>query len=228
MRAIAEVVVTTRMILAVALSCLLACGGSKPAEQEQAAQQVTQGAAEVQKAAEQMGQASQQNAAQMAAGVQQMAQGFQQMTQGSTKAVNFEELIAALPAMDGWTRSEPRGEQQSMGFSTSRAEAVYRKDDSRIVIQITDTALNQMFLAPFTMFMSAGYSERSTEGFKRATKIGGHPAFEEWNAESRRGEVTTVVNNRVVVSAKGDDIADVDAARNAVEAVNLGKLASLK
>jgi hypothetical protein len=151
-----------------------------------------------------------------------------QTDQPSAKAVNFEELVAALPLLDGWTRSEPRGEQQSMGISVSQAQAIYRRDNSRLVIEITDTALNQMILAPATMFMTAGYSERSTNGFRRAIKIGGYPAFEEWNSGSHHGEVSTVVNGRIVVAARGDDIEDLDTVRNAVEAVNLGKLAKLK
>ena len=207
-----------------AMVSAVACGGSKQAEAEKAAQDIQKGAEQVQKAAE----GGQQNAAQMAQGMQQMAQGFQQMTQGSTKVVDFEELVAVLPMLDGWTRSEPKGEQTSMGFSVSEAEATYRKDDSRIEIKITDTALNQMMLTPFTMFMAAGYSERSSDGFKRSAKIGSYPGYEEWSKDSKHAEVTAIVNNRIIVTAKGDDVADLTPVRKAVEAVNLGKLASLK
>ena len=113
-------------------------------------------------------------------------------------------------------------------MAMSRAEAVYRKDDSRIEVEIVDTALSQMILAPLSMFTAMGYSERSSEGFKRSTKIGTYPAFEEWNTDSKRGEVTAIVGNRYVVSAKGDDVADLEPVKQAVEAINLSRLAGIK
>jgi X-X-X-Leu-X-X-Gly heptad repeat protein len=221
--------VTIRLSLTfVAIVSTIACGSSKQAETEKAAKDVQEGAAQMQKAAEQMGQASQQSATQMAQGMQQMAQGFQQMAQGSTKAVDFEQLVAAIPTLEGWTRSEPKGEQVSIPFSTSQAEATYRKDDSRIEIKIVDAALNQVILAPVTMFMNSGYAERSSDGFKRAAKVGAFPGYEEWNSDSKHGEVTAVVNNRLIVTGKGDDVADLSIVRKAVESVNFGKLGAIK
>jgi len=215
-------------VAAAALTCAIGCGRSEQQQAEKAAEQIEKGAAEVEKAAEQMGQSGQQNADQMAQGLAQMAQGFQQMAQGSAKVVDFELLVAELPTLDGWARSEPRGEQSSAPLSMSKAEAVYRKDDSRIEVEIIDTALSQMMLAPLSMFTAMGYSERSSDGFKRAAKVGAYPAFEDWNTKSKRGEVTAIVGSRYIVTAKGNDVADLEPVRKAVEAVNLSKLAALK
>ena len=77
----------------------------------------------------------------MAQGLQQMAQGFQQMAQGSTKALDYEQLKALLPDIDGWTRSDTKGEQLSMPVSYSRGETRYQKDDARIELEITDTSM---------------------------------------------------------------------------------------
>jgi hypothetical protein len=85
-----------------------------------------------------------------------------------------------------------------------------------------------MLLAPFSMYLAAGYSERSDEGFKRSAKIGGFPGIEDWNSSSRRGEVTAVVNNRFVVQATGHDVEDLAAVRQIVDAIDLSKLAALK
>jgi X-X-X-Leu-X-X-Gly heptad repeat protein len=216
-------------VAAMALVAVIGCGRSEQqAETEKAAENIQKGAETMQQAAEKMGEAGKQNADQMAQGLAQMAQGFQQMAQGSAKAVDFELLVAELPTLDGWTRSEPRGEQRDAPLATSRAEAVYRKDDSRIEVEIVDTALNQLVLAPISMFTAMGFSERSSDGFKRSTKIGTYPAFEEWNIRSKRGEVTAIVGNRYIVTAKGDDVADLDPVKKAVEAVNLSKLAAIK
>jgi hypothetical protein len=209
----------------------IGCGGSsQEAELEEAARNVEQGAQAVQQAAEQMAGQGADSAEQMTQGLQQMAQGFQQMTtQASAPLVPFERLQALLPAVDGWAQSDARGEQQSMGaMSVSKAEAVYRQGDSRIDLEITDTALSQLLLAPMSMFLASGYSERSSEGFKRAAKIGASPGFEEWNSEARDGEVTAVVGNRFIVTARGRDVAGIEAVRGVVEAVDLDTLAGLK
>jgi hypothetical protein len=195
---------------------------------EQAARDVEEGARTIEQAAEQVAGQSGQSSEQMTQGLQQMAQGFQQMAQGSATPVDFEQLLALLPTIDGWTQADPRGEQLTMPVKYSKAEAIYRRDDSRIEVVITDSALSQMLLAPMTMFMASGFSERSSEGFKRSARIDGQPAFEEWNSGSNRGEVTVVVANRFIVTAQGSDVAELAPVRAAVEAVDLGKLAGLK
>jgi len=166
----------------------------------------------------------------MAQGLQQMAQGFQQMAQGSgsAKVVDFEALKGFLPEVNGWTRRDSHGEQLSMPVAYSRAEANYEKGESRIELEITDTALSQLLLAPMAMFLSSGYSERSDDGFKRAAKIAGQPGLEEWNSTSNRGEVTAVVGKRYIVHATGNDVETLDAVRQVVEAVDFGSLAALK
>lgn len=222
------------MIRRIAMATLVlgvtaACGKSTEQQQaEKAAEQIQQGAQAMQQGAEQMARGAQQSSEQMAQGLQQMAQGFQQMAQGSGTTVDYEELKALLPEVDGWVKGDARGEQVTMPVKVSRAEARYRKDDSSIELEIVDTAMSQLLLAPMSMFLASGYSERSDEGFKRAAKVGGHPGMEEWNKDSKRGEVTAVVNNRFIVQATGHDVADLSAVRKVAESVNLSKLASLK
>lgn len=211
-------IVVAGLVLVVASGC----GRSEEQQQaEQAAEQIRQGA-------EQVAAGAERSAEQMAQGLQQMAQGFQQMAQGAATPVDFEQLKAALPEVDGWTRSEARGEQVSMPVAMSRAEARYRQGDASIELEIMDSALSQLLLAPMSMFLASGYSERSDSGFKRAAKIGGQPGIEEWNSDSKRGEVTAVVSNRFIVKATGHDVADLAVVRKTVESVDFSKLSSLK
>lgn len=182
----------------------------------------------MQQGAEAMAKATGQDTEQMAQGLQQMAQGFQQMAQGTAKPVDFEVLKALLPELGGWTRTNARGEQVNMPIAISRAEARYQRGDSTIELEITDSALSQLLLAPMSMFLGAGYSERSDEGFKRSTKIGGQPGYEEWNTDSKHGEVTTVVANRFIVKADGRDVSDLAPVRQLIEAVDVSKLAGMK
>ena len=221
---------TTRtLIVGFVLTAAVGCGSSEQqqAEQaaEQAAQQIQQGAEQIQRSAEQMAGG---NADAMTQGLQQMAQGFQQMAQGQGEPVDFEVLKAALPQVNGWEQSNPRGEQLSMPMKFSKAEARYTRGNSRVELEITDSAMSQLLLAPMSMFMASGYSERSDEGFKRAAKIGAFPGIEDWNSQSKRGEVTAVVGNRFIVQATGHDVADLAAVRQVLDAVDLNKLAALK
>lgn len=221
----------------IAIACVLAaavssCGRSSNeqarAEVEKGAETMKQGAAEIARSAEEMAKGAGRGSEQMAQGLQQMAQGFQKMAQDSAKPVDYEALKALMPEVGGWTKGEVRGEQTNLPMAISRAEARYRKDNSSIELEITDTALSQLLLAPMSMFLTSGYAERSDDGFKRAARIGGHPGMEEWNTSSKRGEVTAVVANRFIVQATGHDVADLAVMRQVVESVDLTKLGSLK
>jgi X-X-X-Leu-X-X-Gly heptad repeat protein len=222
--------VIKRVVIAgLVLASVAGCGKSSEQKQaEDASKKIQEGAQTMQQGAEQMAKGAQQSSDQMAKGLEQMAQGFQQMAQGSAKVVDYEQLKALLPEVDGWTRSNTKGEQLTMPVSYSRAETRYQKDDSRIELEITDTALSQILLAPMSMFLASGYSERSDDGFKRAVKVGNAPGLEEWNTESKRGEVTAVVSNRFIVHATGHDVANLDPVRKVIESVSFSKLAALK
>ena len=143
-------------------------------------------------------------------------------------AGDFQKLIALLPEGHGWTRSKPKGEQVSVGGAMSLAKAEYQKGDSSIDLEITDSSFNQMVLSPFTMFLAAGYSERSGADYTKSTAVAGNPGFEKWNNGARRGEVTVVVGNRFVVQATGRNVDSVQPVRVLVQAVDLKKLATLK
>ena len=213
------------MVAGFALAATVGCGGAEERQAEQAAEQVQQGAEQIQRAAEQMAQGGTE---QMAQGLQQMTQGLQQMAQGQAQVVDYEVLKGMLPQVDGWTQTGVRGEQTSMVVNVSRAEARYTRGDSRIELEILDSAMSQMLLAPMSIYMAAGYSERSDEGFKRSAKIGAHPGIEDWHSRSRRGEATAVVASRFIVQATGHDVDDLAAVRQVVDAVDLAKLATLK
>jgi hypothetical protein len=216
-------------LVGIVLIAAIGCGKSEAEKQaEEAAKNIEKGAQAMQEGANQMAQAAQDSSQLMAQGLQQMAQGFQQMAQGSAKAVDYEQLKALLPEISGWERSDARGEQVSAPIQSSRASANYRNGEARLELEIVDTALSQLLIAPIKMFLNVGFSERSDDGFKRATKVGGQPAFEEWNVESKHGEVTAVVGDRFIVASKGYDVENLDTVRKLVESVNLSKLSALK
>ena len=143
-------------------------------------------------------------------------------------AVEFGKLIALLPEVNGWTRSKPKGEQVSVGGAMSVAKAEYQKGDASIDLEITDSSFNQLVLSPFTMFLAAGYSERSGDDYSKSAPVAGNPGFEKWTNSARRGEVTVVVANRFIVQATGRNVDDMAPVRSLVKSVDLARLASLK
>ena len=162
---------------------------------------------------------------------QAAAQAIKQLTEASKQsatAVPFESLVALLPEINGWQKGKPKGEQFNMGMTMSRAQVSYTKDDHEMDLEIIDSAFNQMALAPISMFLAANYSARTTEGYQKGIRLAGHPGWEEWENEPKRGTVAVVVGNRFIVSAKGSDLDSIETVRAVVQAVDLGKLAGLK
>ena len=224
-----------------AIAATVACG--QTAEQKQAQEAAKQATAAGQQAAaagQQAAAAGQQaaSAAQTAtSGLAQMAQGLSQMAQGlqgknangaAAPLVDYEKLKELVPDMDGWEKKNVKGEQTNMPFSLSQAHAHYDKGDSSMDLDITDSSLSQMFLAPMLMFVGNGFSERSDDGYKKSATAKGFPGFEEWQKDSKHAEVTAIVNNRFVVQGTGHSVDSPDVVRKLVESVDLAKLATMK
>jgi type II secretory pathway pseudopilin PulG len=232
-----RLIVTAFTALAVA-----ACGQSaeqKAAQQTsqqaaQTAQTSAQQAQQAQQGAQQAQQGAQQAGQQLAQGLQQMAQGLQQMGQKDASGkpippIDFEKLEALLPAAPaGWTKGKTRGQQTTVVVSTSNAEVTYTKGDMNVHLEITDSALNQMLLAPMSFMLAAGYSERSSSGYKKSMTMGGSPGYEEWNSEDKNGETTVVVANRFIIAGKGRNLDSIDSLRGIVDKVDIAKLAAVK
>ena len=140
------------------------------------------------------------------------------------KPLDFEVLKAVLPDVAGWTRSSVRGRAGVDGRGDVAPRRGITATAAEVELEIVDTAFSQLLLAPISMFLTSGYDERSDEGFKRATKVAGQPAFEEWNQRSARGEVTAVVAGRFILHARGHDVKSIDPVRAVVEAVDLKAL----
>lgn len=222
--------------IAAALVMIAGCGqsASQQAAQQaaQGAQQAAQGAQQAAQGAQQAGQAAQQGAQSFAQGMAQVAQGLKAAQTGPDgkpiTSVDFEKLVDLLPSPAGWDRTKPEGRQTSAPIATSVAEARYTKGTSHAHVTITDSALNQMFMVPFTMMMSMNYSERSTSGYKKSTTYANQPGLEDWNSDNKHGAITIVVNKRFVVQVEGDGFDSMDGLKEVANGIDLNKLAALQ
>jgi hypothetical protein len=203
------------------LIAAVACG--KSAEQEQA-----------EKTAQAVADATKAGADQMAEGAAAMAKGLEQMAQGAggaggkVEVLPFEKLGEAFPEVSGWTRGEVTGETTSFPMAISRSEANYTKGDSRIEVEVVDAALSQMLFAPFSMFLAANYSERSSHGYKKGTSVKGEPAFEEVNTQDNTAEITVVVAKRFIVTSRGARGTGIEPVRAVLEQMDFSKLTAAK
>lgn len=207
--------------LAVAM-CVAGCGRS--AEEKQAEQQAEQAAQTAEKAAEEA-----------AEGLEGMAKALGALAGGAAAdgekpadPVSFRELIALLPEVDGWERSEPTGERMTSPFPFSNAEARYSRGNASVKVTMTDSGFNQFLLAPYAIFLNAGFERESTDGYEKSTQVNGQPGWESWSRSGNRGELNALVGKRYLVQIEGDNLDDAKALHQFASRLDMARLAALK
>lgn len=227
------------LTVAAGLVSLLAAGCGKTPE-EKAAEDLK---AATEKAAEAMAQAgaavAQQGAAagtEAAKGMEDFAKAMQGMATAMSGAsaggkaadpVSFRDLQTVFPAVDGWTMDKPKGERMTAPVAFSQTETRYRMGEAQIEVKIVDSAFQQMLVAPWAMFLAAGYEKETDDGYEKSTVLAGHPGFEKWNDRRQSGELNLVVAKRFLVSLEGRNLSDVKQLHDFAGRVDFSKLAGL-
>jgi len=219
-------------VFVVAMMFAAACG--KSAEQkaaEQAAEDLKKATAAMAEAAAKQGTAAAaQGTADMAKAMQGMAAAFS-CTGADGKPVNpvsFQTLQTQLPQVSGWDMRDPRGERMTMPMAYSQSEARYRKGDSSVDVKIMDTGAAPMLVAPWSMMLAAGYSKESSDGYEKATTIGGNPAVEKWDSRNKRGELNILLGKRFMIVVEGHRLSDIKDLAAFTSAMDFGAIAALK
>ncbi len=207
-----------------AAALTLGCGTSEQQKRaEEAAKQLEQAA----KTTEQSAQGA-------AKGLEGLAKSLESMASDMAKdgkpvePVKFQDLIALLPQIDGWEQQKPSGERMTAPFGTSTAKANYTRGDSRIEVEIVDSAFSRLLIAPIAMFLQVGYSRESTSGYEKAATVNGQPGWEKWDSDSKRGEVHALVAKRFLVSVEGNQLDDTKPLQDVAGKIDFARLASLK
>jgi hypothetical protein len=226
-----------RFFLTMALVAAVACGKSEAQKRaEEAAKQAQEAAEAMQKAAENAGKAA---GAQGAASAAEGMEAFDKAMQAAAGAaagnngkpvdpVSFQELQTVLPNMAGWEMQKPRGEKMTMPVPFSQTETTYTKGDAEVQVKIVDSAFSQLLVAPWAMFLTAGYEKQTSEGYEKSVNVGGNPGFEKWNTESKDGELNLVVAKRFLVTIEGNHVDDAKVLHEFASRLDAGKLAALK
>ena len=223
-----------RLLLALSLTLVLAAACGKSEEEkaaEKAAEETREAAEALQRAAESAGSSG------AAQGLEEFAKAMEGMAgaiSGTTpdgKPVNpvaFQDLQTALPELPGWERATPTGERMTAPVAFSEAETHYTRGETSVTVKIVDSAFSQLLIAPWAMFLTAGYERESSEGYEKSVNVGGNPGFERWNKDSRNGELNLVVAKRFLVTVEGDNITDTKVLHEFASKIDAGTLSALQ
>ena len=223
-----------RMMGVVGLVLLLAAACGKSDEEkaaEKAAEETKEAAEALKNAAESAGSAG------AAQGLQEFAKAMEGMAGAMSgtgpdgkpvQPVTFQQLQTALPEVAGWERSTPTGERMTAPVPFSEAEADYKAGDANVTVKIVDSAFSQMLIAPWSMFLSAGYEKQTSDGYEKSVSVNGNPGFERWNSADKDGELNIVVAKRYLVTVEGQDLTDTKPLHEIAARIDAAKLAALK
>ena len=221
MRAISTVIVVAALLVS-------GCGKSEAEKQaEKSAEELKKAAEAVQKAQEEGGDTSK-GMADMAKAMQGMAAAVGGGGGKPVDPVATDTLKGTLPQIPGWDAGEPRAERMTAPIAFSQVESKYKNGNSEIDVKVVDTGYAQMLIAPWAMFLASGYSRETNEGYEKATTIAGHPGFERWEKDAKRGELNVFVGKRFLVTIEGDDLSDTKVLHEIASKMDFGKIAGLK
>jgi hypothetical protein len=207
------------VVLALTPLSFVACGKSK---EQQQAEEIQKSAEQLQKSAEGVAK----GLGDLAAGIAASAGG-----EGNVKPVDpvsFRDLIALLPAPSGWEREKPTGERMTAPVNFADASVRLMKGDATVTAKITDSAFNQLLVAPFAAFLAGNYEHETDHGYEKAVKVGDAPAFEKWDSETKSGTLTVIVNKRFIVEIDGSSIDDPKVLHDILNTIDLKKLAAMQ
>ena len=218
-------------MVGLALLLTVACGKSEEEKAaEKAAEETREAADALKKAAESAEGAGAQGLQDFAKAMEGMAGAMAGKTpDGKTvEPVQFQDLQAALPQVSGWERGTPTGERMTAPVPFSQAEADYTMGEANVSVKVVDSAFSQMLIAPWAMFLTAGYEKQTGDGYEKSVNLGGNPGFERYSTADKSGELNVVIAKRFLVTVEGDNIADTKVLHDFVARLDTAKLETLK
>ncbi len=145
--------------------------------------------------------------------------------------VDFRKLKELLPEKaGGFSRKESNGEKSGMGgFNISRAEGKYEKEgESFIDVEILDTGgIGGFALAGLAAWTIAKVDKETETGYEKSTTIEGYKAFEQYDNQSKDGQLHLLVGDRYILNVSGNNVS-MDQMKALLTDLSLDKLADLK
>ncbi|MDR3386307.1 MAG: Yip1 family protein [Rudaea sp.] len=146
------------------------------------------------------------------------------------EALTPEALKAFLPeTLGGMPRvSYEAARNAPIGIQVSNAKATYRgpQGGPELRVEVTDTGGAKGFMA-LAGFAGIEEDKQSDSGYEKTYHQDGRMIHEQWN-NGGSGEYTIVLGDRFLVAVHGSGVANIDALKAAIGAVNLAGLEALK
>ena len=210
------------MMIAIAV-LMSACGGNT----DEATKQIQKAAEEIQKS---VGSGR---------GVQGVSKGLEDLARGMSAMANdpnakpvdpmtIDALKTALPDLSGWEKGKPTGERMTSPVNYAEAKVTFTRGESALDVKIVDSAMNQLLIAPFSMFLAVGYEKETDHGYEKGVKVGEYPGWERWDSEGKEGELNAIVAKRFIVQIEGRNIENTRVLHSTMENINLKKLSETK
>jgi HPt (histidine-containing phosphotransfer) domain-containing protein len=222
-----------KLIGTIGLALTLAVGCGKSEEEkaaEKAAEETKEAAEALKKAAESAGAGTAQGMQDFAKAMESAAAAMSGKTPDGKPVdpVSFQDLQAALPQVSGWERGTPTGERMTAPVPFSEASADYQMGDANVSVKVVDSAFSQMLIAPWAMFLTAGYEKQTGDGYEKSVNMAGHPGFERFSSSNKEGELNLVVAKRFLVTVEGDNINDTKVLHDFAAKIDTAKLEALQ
>jgi len=215
--------------LAVILIASVACGKSEAEKQAEQAAEDLKKAAEAVTKAQQDGGDTAKGMADMAKAMQGMAAAIGGASDGKpVEPVATDVLKSTLPAIAGWEMAAPRAERMTSPIAYSQVETEYKKGDAEIEMKVVDTGYAQLLIAPWSMFLTSGYSRETGDGYEKSISVAGNPGFEKFDNSAKRGELNIFAGKRFMVTIEGRELADTKVLHDFAAQVDFAKITGLK
>lgn len=147
----------------------------------------------------------------------------------SREVIDFRKLKALLPErISDMERTSHTGEKVgAMGFKMSTAQAEYKEGDQFLEVSVIDFAGVSVVLASAAAWSSVEIDKETDTGYERTTMIDGYKAFEEYDSQRKKGQVSVIAEDRFIITVEGRNIEE-GALREALDAVSINKLKGLE
>lgn len=146
----------------------------------------------------------------------------------TSEVVDYQKLKDLLPdKVLGIKRTHLEGQKSGMsGFKIATASGTYEEGEKQVEIAIVDAGGSSLVLAGLAMWTNTEFERESDDGYERTTEIDGHKAFEQYDKNSRSGQVSVLVEDRFLVNIEGDNINENDL-RKVLNEISLRRLSRL-
>lgn len=208
--------------------CLVVLGGCKSPEQKAAEETAKQ----MQEVSKQMQAATKNGQVNMGDAMNALGAAMGGAKDGKkVETVDYKALKDMLPeSLSGMKRTDASGEKSSaMGMQVSNAEGRYSNDQgAHVTLKITDIgSLTGLAGMAVYAWAATDIDRESDSGYEKTSKFNGYKSHEKWTKSSKSGEISVLVADRFVIEASGDGV-EMDALKDALTKLNLGKLEGMK